>query len=625
MNKKLFFLAIILAILITSMLSMKFKIEKVKGAATIYVYIRENGQIDPMTVNITTLDNVTYSFNGTNYAFLKIERGNIVVDGSDYALEGTNWGVGLSWSHVSNITVKNLKISGFDTGVSVYNSSNNVFYGNEITDNNHFGFNIYSSSNDTIYENTISSNGGGYSYAGHSSVDIAYCSNSTIKLNNITENYNLDGIYFWGSSGCHIYENNITDNYFGIRLLSNSNNNNIYANNLTASSLDGIYIHESSNNTLYDNLLYSNGYGFFVYGYELTEYLHNIDTTNAVDGKPVYYLIDQHNESVTPLTYPEIGFMAFINSTNIEIEGLNLTGNSQGLLLAYTNSSRITANKVINNYDGLVLFNSFENSLRENTVTENEYRGIYVDYSDFNNVLENTIRDNDYQGIYVSDSENNTIYRNTIANHEYAIELYGINNRFYLNNFVNNSQQIDCYDMVNFWDNGLEGNYWSDYDSADSDHDGIGDIEYEIDSNNIDHCPLMGMFRSFNTSVGEYVNVVSNSTIEDFQYFQDNSTIKMYASNVTSNQTCGFCRVTIPHVLMNVTNIEVIIDNGTTPLLYHNYTLHDNGTHGWVYFAYTHSKREIDIIPEFSSFIVLPLFKMATLVAVMVYKRKHTE
>jgi len=622
MKKKLS-LIIILTILVAGILSISLRIQRVRGAGTIYVYIRENGQIDPITANITTLDNVTYTFNGTNYAFLEIERGNIVVEGSDYALEGMNWGTGLSWSHVSNITVKNLKISGFDAGVSVYNSSNNVFYGNEIIDNNHFGFSIYRSSNDTIYENTISSNGEGYSYAGHSSIDIAYCSNSTIKLNNITENYNLDGIYFLESSDCHIYENNITKNYFGIRLLSSSNNNGIYANTITASNLDGIYIHESSNNTLHANLLYDNRYGFFVYGYDLTEYFHNIDTTNTVNGKPVYYLINQHDESVTSLTYPEIGFMAFINSTNIEIEGLNLTGNSQGLLLAYTNNSIVTANKIISNYNGLVLFNSFENSLRRNTVTENEYRGIYLDYSNFNNVLENTIRDNDYQGIYVSDSENNTIYRNTIANHEYAIELYGTNNRFYLNNFVNNSQQIDSYDMINFWDNSLEGNYWSDYDSADLDHDGIGDIKYEIDSNNSDHRPLMGMFRSFNTSVGEHVNVISNSTIEDFQYFQDNSTIKMYASNMTSNQTYGFCRVMIPHTLMNVTNIEVIIDNETTPLLHHNYTLHENSTHGWIYFAYPHSKREIDIIPELSSFTILPLFIVATLLVVMVHRRKY--
>jgi len=98
----------------------------------------------------------------------------------------------------------------------------------------------------------------------------------------------------------------------------------------------------------------------------------------------------------------------------------------------------------------------------------------------------------------------------------------------------------------------------------------------------------------------------------------------MYVSNMTSNQTSGFCRVTIPHTLMNVTNIEVIIDNDTTPLLYHNYTLYDNGTHRWIYFSYPHSIREIDIIPEFPSFLILPLFMIATLLAVIIYKRKHS-
>jgi hypothetical protein len=68
---------------------------------------------------------------------------------------------------------------------------------------------------------------------------------------------------------------------------------------------------------------------------------------------------------------------------------------------------------------------------------------------------------------------------------------------------------------------------------------------------------------------------------------------------------------------------HVTID-GVEPY-YVNYTLYDNGTHRWIYFSYQHSALEIIIIPEFPSFLILPLFMIATLLAALVCKRKKRE
>jgi len=96
----------------------------------------------------------------------------------------------------------------------------------------------------------------------------------------------------------------------------------------------------------------------------------------------------------------------------------------------------------------------------------------------------------------------------------------------------------------------------------------------------------------------------------------------MYVSNMTSNQTFGFCRVRIPHTLMNETAPITVLVNGTMPY-YWNYTLYDDGNNRWIYFEYDHSTKEVIIIPEFPSLIILPLFMIVTLLAATVYKKRR--
>ena len=67
------------------------------------------------------------------------------------------------------------------------------------------------------------------------------------------------------------------------------------------------------------------------------------------------------------------------------------------------------------------------------------------------------------------------------------------NNSFYLNNFIGYlvGRTFALTSTKNFWDNGVEGNYYNDYNGSDVNQDGIGDVPYIINDNNTDNYPLV--------------------------------------------------------------------------------------------------------------------------------------
>jgi hypothetical protein len=129
----------------------------------------------------------------------------------------------------------------------------------------------------------------------------------------------------------------------------------------------------------------------------------------------------------------------------------------------------------------------------------------------------------------------------------------------------------------------------------------------------------MGMFSEFDwvslAAPEQRIQTICNSTISDLVY---NGTAIGF--NVTGeNGTAGFCRICIPIILLNVT--YKIFVNGTE--VTYRLLPFSNETYKYLYFNYTHSTQEVIIVPEFPSFLILPLFFIATLLAVMVYRGKH--
>ncbi len=492
-----------------------------------------------------------------------------MVDGAGYTVQGVGGGTGIDLSYTNNVTLQNVQVSNFSHGISLTESSHNTITGNTAS-NNTEGIFLYGSS----YNNTISGN-------------------TALK--------NGDGIFFT----------------FGY-------NNTITGNTISNNTSNGIQLYSSNHNTIAGNTALNNPFGIFFYGSSYNTIAGNTASNNT---NGIHLLVSSNNDITGNVASnnDDDGILLDASSNNT-ISGNNITGNNNnGIFLDSSSNNTISGNKITDSTYGISVDNSSNNIIAGNNITRNGV-GIWVlSNSRYNTVTRNNIDNNFENGITVQLSILNTFVGNNITrNSNYGVFLYAYinDNTFYHNNFLGNTYNVGTFlPSVHVWDDGVEGNHWSSYTGVDLNHDGIGDTPHVIDANNTDNYPLMGMFHSFNTSIGEYVNVVSNSTIESFQHFESNSTIRIHVSNMTVNQTHGFCRISIPYEVM-AEPFSVTID-GANPT-YWNYTLYDNGTHRWIYFEYEHTTREIVIIPEFPSFIILPLFIMVALLAVIIYKRKYS-
>lgn len=117
--------------------------------------------------------------------------------------------------------------------------------------------------------------------------------------------------------------------------------------------------------------------------------------------------------------------------------------------------------------------------------------GILLEYSS-NSVIADNIITNTMDALSLQFSNNNTIISNTIKDNEMGLFLGNSNNNIvYWNNFINNTEQVVTIGSYSTWDNGIAGNYWSDYKSEDTNGDGVGDAIYVIDSENSDNYPLI--------------------------------------------------------------------------------------------------------------------------------------
>lgn len=368
-----------------------------------------------------------------------------------------------------------------------------------------------------VQRNSIVIDGAGYALGaqGDIGIDLSYRSDVTVK--NIQIGFAFYGIYLWNATRNTITGNTLTFNGYGIYLLGASQNT--ITGNIATNNDIGISVESSTNNILRDNIMDSNN-NLAVYGTQPQHFDNDIDESNIVNGKKVYYLVNQNNIIIDPSTYPDVGYLALVNCQNITVSNLEISKNAHGVLLAYTTGTTITQNVLKDNAVGIGLVASTGNFIVDNNIIENT-RGIQLSNSSASNSIATNDVSNNNEGMFLFSSSQNTFFGNNITDNEIGVGFkVASNNMFRGNYFVDNAQQVydvSSYDSTiqmstNIWDFSYQvgGNYWSDYAGVDvksgagqnqTGSDGKGDSAYIINERNKDNYPLMPYGSSFAISI----------------------------------------------------------------------------------------------------------------------------
>ncbi|MBR9681402.1 MAG: hypothetical protein GOV00_01230 [Candidatus Altiarchaeota archaeon] len=193
----------------------------------------------------------------------------------------------------------------------------------------------------------------------------------------------------------------------------------------------------------------------------------NTDVTEQIQIGSSGIVLDGNGHSVT-------GSSAGVSAsrvTGIVVKNLKVSGATNGIFLN-GNYNNITGNEIVNCGTGISLSSANDNLIFENNVSSNNY-GIYFWSSSFNRVYRNTLASNTY-GLYLNGAADNVVYNN---------DFLGNTNQIIYSGYASNTYNLAAP---------VGGNYFSDWNSPDTDANGFVDSPYTF-SGGLDNLPWATM------------------------------------------------------------------------------------------------------------------------------------
>ena len=337
------------------------------------------------------------------YGNIDIITGGVTLDCAGHRVISTEpgQGTGIHLEGYDGVTIKNCHVSGFELGIWLWNSSNNIVENNTVT-NNDLGF------------------------------AMNYVHNSEYVKNVADGNY-VVGFQIADSNGNTFSENTANDNIWGFNLHQPSNENILSNNQANRNSGTAYSLVNCQDNTLVENEAVDNGQtGFRLGNSANNSLLENTAIGNWGDGFELFEEIDAaiptSGNSIlgnrSELNYN--GFKFFWVNDN-RIEENHTSGNYlDGFRVHHSSGNEFSDNGSLNNRNGVHLIKAHSNFFSENETTTNDDSGFWINESNGNVFIENIANSNGWDGFGLADSS----YNEFIGNKAYYNAEDGFNTKW---------------------------------------------------------------------------------------------------------------------------------------------------------------------------------------------------
>lgn len=366
----------------------------------IYVYNATNnimsGNAEANSLNFVNV-NYIYGIYAAYASNSTITRNSAVNSNYNYS-----YGIYLYNSSNNAVTENNETGSsiGYSYGLNLYYSSNNNISDNNIARQSSYGINIYNSTGNDVIRNNVTGSANG--------IMIGASANSTVAENRVKDSYSVSscGLYLSSCTNVTVVQNTAVNNSYGIRV-SSSSNNSLTQNSIADNLRYGLTLETSGGNVLRNNLITGTHNNTYIVGSNLTNYLNDVDTSNTINGKPFYYLVN-----LTDVTIPsDAAAVVLVNCARMKVQDLSLSDNGQSVLLAFTNDSTVQRNRIANSQFGIDVRYSSNNTVVDNDVQNGSSNGFFLMNSTSSTIVRNNATNN-LNGIVLSSSGNNMLRNN---------------------------------------------------------------------------------------------------------------------------------------------------------------------------------------------------------------------